>query len=38
MKEEDIVNKNMEWRKCDCWLNVGSCLCEIETEKTDNEI
>ena len=35
MKEEDMVNKNMQWRKCDCWLNVGSCLCEIETNKTE---
>ncbi len=35
MKEEDIVNKNMQWRICDCSLNVDSCLCKIETNKTE---
>ena len=27
--KEDIINTNMQWRLCDCTLDKGHCLCEI---------
>jgi hypothetical protein len=32
MKKEDIINTNMQWRLCDCTLDEGHCLCEINNE------
>jgi hypothetical protein len=37
MKKEDIINKNMQWRLCDCNLKVGQCLCKLKTEDNDEK-
>ena len=36
MKKEEIINKNMQWRLCDCTLDKGYCLCKTN-DNEDNQ-
>jgi hypothetical protein len=38
MKEENIINKNMQWRLCDCTLDKGYCLCKTETDEKNKKV
>ena len=35
MNKEDIINTNMQWRLCDCTLDKGHCLCEINNKDEE---
>ena len=36
--QENIINKNMQWRLCDCKLDKGYCLCKIETDEENKKV
>ena len=38
MKEENIINKNMQWRLCDCTLDKGYCLCKTNNNEEDQKV
>jgi len=38
MKKEDIINKNMQWRLCDCTLDKGYCLCKTKTDEENQKM
>ena len=38
MKKEEIINKNMQWRLCDCTLDKGYCLCKTNNNEENQKM